>query len=180
MLRELSWGDKMRQTAVWISQDEMVYFWEYSVMHSPPHSVAICSKISLTNEFKIAITLSGYLCQGVIENYFNWVSLFPIYDKHTYPCIYKKNFLEKCSLDPLQQDLHFPVRSLGFPSGKARTTCRRMERHESGGGSFLLRGVDSKVQIWLSPGIRTPRSWVGVCAPKSCWEMSLRLLLEKP
>jgi len=56
---------RMRRTAVWISRDEMVDFFEYDA--SLEASVAIRSKISLTNEFKMAIALleipvSGWTC----------------------------------------------------------------------------------------------------------------------
>jgi len=56
---------RIRRTAVWISRDEMVDFFEYDA--SLEASVAMRSKISLTNEFKIAIALfeipvSGWTC----------------------------------------------------------------------------------------------------------------------
>lgn len=56
---------RMRRTAVWISRDEMVDFFEYDA--SLDASVAIRSKISLTNELRMAIALfeipvSGWTC----------------------------------------------------------------------------------------------------------------------
>ena len=74
---------RMSRTDVWISRDEMVDFFEYAASsggrvsgwiggmgggeHALDASVAIRSKISLTNEFKMAIALfeipvSGWTC----------------------------------------------------------------------------------------------------------------------
>jgi len=46
---------RISRTAVWISREEIVDFFEYDASFEA--SVAIRSKISLTNEFKIAIAL---------------------------------------------------------------------------------------------------------------------------
>ena len=73
---------RMSRTDVWISRDEMVDFFEYAASsavqvsgwiqgkereHALDASVAIRSKISLTNEFRMAIALfeipvSGWTC----------------------------------------------------------------------------------------------------------------------
>jgi hypothetical protein len=56
---------RMRRTDVWISRDEMVDFFEYDA--SLEASVAMRSKMSLTNELRMAIALleipvSGWTC----------------------------------------------------------------------------------------------------------------------
>lgn len=79
---------RMRRTAVCISREEMVDFFEYAASsvqkvnyaennmkeHILEASVAIRSKISLTNEFKMAIALvdmpvSGCTCLRTFEKY---------------------------------------------------------------------------------------------------------------
>ena len=56
---------RMRRTDVWISRDEMVDFFEYDA--SLDASVAMRSKMSFTNELRMAIALfeipvSGWTC----------------------------------------------------------------------------------------------------------------------
>ena len=85
MARLANLPGRIRQMAVWISRDEIVNYFEYDASSTRRHvdehgvskcrrerdlleaSVAMCSKISFTNEFKMAIALleipvSGWTC----------------------------------------------------------------------------------------------------------------------